>query len=521
MSTPLQDLPPDNRGELPRVSPVRVAVDLDNTLICYDKVFAEVALARGLVGANFRGGKQAIRDLVRALPDGEQIWRQLQGEVYGTRIGGAELYEGAEHFLRRCRREGASVWIVSHKTMYSQGPERVNLQQAALDWLASKGFFDEAGLGLPPDQVFLEPTREDKIARLALLGCTHIVDDLAEVFSDPSFPMGAQKVLFDPSNATGGKGCLASWQEIEQEIFGPSGAYADGQAPRFDATGRAEKTGWVVGTPVWKGPARLDERSKDLRKLALRALGGGGRGHVGSAMSLMEILRVLYDDVLRYRSEEPDWDHRDRLILSKGHGCVALYAILADKGFFPRDVLDTFCRRDSILGGHPESGKVPGVEASTGSLGHGLSYGIGMALAARMQGRSSRAFVVMGDGETNEGSVWEGALSAGKHRLSNLAVIIDYNKIQAAGPTSEVQPLEPIVDKWKAFNFAVAEADGHDLNELRAVFRSVPLVPDRPTAVICHTVKGRGLSVAENNPEWHHKAKLTAEMIDELQASLG
>ena len=274
------------------------------------------------------------------------------------------------------------------------------------------------------------------------------------------------------------------------------------------------------GTLMSSSPAPLDERSKQLRRLALRALAGGNRGHIGSTMSLIEILRVLYDDVLRYRPEDPHWPGRDRLILSKGHGCVALYALLADKGFFPMEVLDTFCRRDSILGGHPEASKVPGVEASTGSLGHGLAYGIGMALAARMQDRGTRVFVVMGDGETDEGSVWEGALAAGKHRLSNLTAVIDYNKIQSAGFTEEIQTLEPIVDKWRAFNFAVAEVDGHDVEQLRAVLGSVPLVPARPTAVICHTVKGKGIPVAENKPEWHHKAKFTPEMIEQLYAGL-
>lgn len=237
-------------------------------------------------------------------------------------------------------------------------------------------------------------------------------------------------------------------------------------------------------------------------------------------MSLIEVLRVLYDDILQYRPHDPHWLDRDRLILSKGHGCIALYALLADKGFFPADVLDTFCRRDSILGGHPEASKVPGVEASTGSLGHGLAYGIGMALAARIQRRDSRVFVIMGDGEINEGSVWEGALSAGKHRLANLTVIIDYNKIQSAGFTSDVQTLEPLVDKWRAFNFTVAEANGHDVKGLHDIFRSVPLDEHTPTAIICHTVKGKGIPMAENNPDWHHKAKLTPEMIDVLSAAL-
>ena len=202
-----------------------------------------------------------------------------------------------------------------------------------------------------------------------------------------------------------------------------------------------------------RAPSPLDERSKYLRRLIVRALEGAGRGHVGSSLSLVEIIRVLYDDILRFRPGNPKWPERDRMILSKGHGCLALYVVLADKGFFQTNILDTFCKRDSILGGHPESSKVPGIEASTGSLGHGLSYGIGMALAARMQNRDSRIFVVMGDGEINEGSVWEAAMCAGKHRLANLTAIIDYNKIQSAGATREIQDMEPLLDKWRAFGF--------------------------------------------------------------------
>lgn len=264
----------------------------------------------------------------------------------------------------------------------------------------------------------------------------------------------------------------------------------------------------------------LDERSKYLRKLVVRALEGGGRGHVGSSMSLIEIMRVLYDDILRYRPSEPKWSGRDRMILSKGHGCIALYVLLADKGFIPLDMLDTFCRRDSILGGHPEAGKVPGVEASTGALGHGLSIGVGMALAARIQKRDSRVIVVMGDGEIDEGSVWEAALCAGKHRLSNLTAVIDYNKVQSAGPTSEIQDLEPLLDKWRAFNFAAVEVDGHDVNALRGVFRSLPLAQDRPTAIICHTVKGKGIAFAENDANWHHKSKIGKDMLAQLYGAL-
>lgn len=268
------------------------------------------------------------------------------------------------------------------------------------------------------------------------------------------------------------------------------------------------------------GTAPLDPRSKYLRKLVVRALEGGERGHVGSSMSLIEIMRVLYDDILRYRPKEPQWRDRDRMILSKGHGCIALYVILADKGFIPLGALDTFCRRDSILGGHPEAGKVPGVEASTGALGHGLSIGVGMALAARIQKRDSRVIVVMGDGEINEGSVWEAAMCAGKHQLSNLTAVIDYNKIQSAGPTREIQDLEPLIDKWRAFNFATIEVDGHDVESLRKVFRGLPRAHDRPTAIICHTVKGKGISFAENDAGWHHKSKIAKDVVAKLYGAL-
>jgi transketolase len=267
---------------------------------------------------------------------------------------------------------------------------------------------------------------------------------------------------------------------------------------------------------------QLDKRSIELRRLVVRALDGGARGHIGSSLSLIEIMRVLYDDILRYRADTPDWEDRDRCILSKGHGCIAQYVMLAEKGFFPHEVLDTFCRRDSILGGHPEAGKIPGIEASTGALGHGLPIGVGRAMGLRIKGSDARVFVITGDGEINEGSVWEAALSASKHRLSNLNWMIDYNKVQSAGPTQEILPLEPLADKCRAFGFAVAEVDGHDVEALRRLLRTVPFDRERPTAIICHTVKGKGLSFAENDANWHHKSsidkKLVVQMYDELEA---
>lgn len=265
----------------------------------------------------------------------------------------------------------------------------------------------------------------------------------------------------------------------------------------------------------------LDERSLHLRRLVVKALEGGGRGHIGSSLSPIEIVRVLFDDVMRYRPNEPAWPERDRFILSKGHGCLALYVMLADKGFIPESELVTFCRRESILGGHPEAGKVPGVEASTGALGHGLPIAVGMALAGRMRRMDYRVFCVMGDGETNEGSVWEAALSAGKHRLSNLVAIVDYNKIQSYGPTKVVQDMEPFLDKWRAFNFAAVDVDGHDVNALRTLFKQLPLDGGKPTAIICHTVKGKGLPFAEGRAEWHHKSKVTDKDVTAMFEALG
>jgi transketolase len=263
----------------------------------------------------------------------------------------------------------------------------------------------------------------------------------------------------------------------------------------------------------------LDERSLALRRKLVDALEGGKRGHVGASLSLVEILRVLYDDVLHVRGNEPRWPGRDRCILSKGHGCLTLYALLEEKGFFGPEELPRQCSPGALLGGHPDT-HVPGVEASTGALGHGLAIGVGFALAARMQRRASRTFVVMGDGEIDEGSVWEAALSAAKHKLSSLTAIIDYNKLQSYGAVADVMPLEPLADKWRAFGFAVREVDGHDVTALRATFAALPFDAGKPNLVIAHTVKGAGVPVAEGDPKWHHKASVNAETVAMLRAAL-
>lgn len=263
----------------------------------------------------------------------------------------------------------------------------------------------------------------------------------------------------------------------------------------------------------------LDERSLALRRLAIKGAVGAGRGHIGGAMSMIEILRVLYDDIMRYRPVEPQWKERDRLILSKGHSCLGLYAILSDKGFFPPEELNTCFQKGSRFGGHPEYGKIPGVEATSGALGHGLPIGVGMALAARMQGRESRIFVLLGDGESQEGSVWEAALCAAHHQLSNLIVIVDYNKVQSSGKVKDIANLEPFAEKWKSFGFDTREINGHDMAELREMFKKLPFSVDKPSAVICHTVKGKGIPTAEYDAKWHYK-KVNADVIKELNQIL-
>ena len=264
----------------------------------------------------------------------------------------------------------------------------------------------------------------------------------------------------------------------------------------------------------------LDGRSKYLRKMAVKTLESGKRAHLGSAMSIIEIIRVLYDNFLQYDVNNLKDHNRDRFILSKGHGCLAQYVVLADKGFFDKKELLKFCLADSILGGHPEHGKIPGVEASTGALGHGLPIGVGMALAAKLQNRNSRVAVIVGDGETNEGSIWEAAMSAVKHKLSNLTVFIDYNKIQSYGFVSEVMNPEPMADKWTSFGFIVKEINGHDVKELKIQLSNLPYDTQKPTAFICHTIKGKGFPFAENDPTWHHKSNLSDSDIQKMYDSI-
>lgn len=265
---------------------------------------------------------------------------------------------------------------------------------------------------------------------------------------------------------------------------------------------------------------QLDPISIQYRKEILNIINHSRRGHIPSAFSIIEILRVLYNDILKINSQNPLWEDRDRFILSKGHGCLALYVFLSEKGFFPKDELFRFGKEDAILGGHPEYEKIPGVEASTGSLGHGLSLGVGIALNGKIDCKNYRTFILLGDGECNEGAVWEAAMSAYKHKLNRLIVIVDYNKMQSYSTTYEVQDLEPFINKWESFGFITSEVDGHNVEELKRIFNNTPLDENKPSAIICHTIKGKGIPSMENNANWHHKSNISDETIEKLFAEL-
>jgi transketolase len=235
-------------------------------------------------------------------------------------------------------------------------------------------------------------------------------------------------------------------------------------------------------------------------------------GHPGGDLSCADILAVLYFHVLRLRPECPQDPDRDRFVLSKGHASAALYAALAERGFFARSDLDTYMRPLSQLNGHPDRNKVAGVEANTGPLGHGLPLAVGMAVAAKLDGAEWRTFVLTGDGELQEGSNWEAIMAAAHMRLDNLTVIVDRNRLQQGDATERTIALEPLADRWRAFGWGVVEVDGHDVDALMNVFDSLPALDGRPTCLIANTNKGRGVSFIEDRVEWHHRVPTDEEL---------
>jgi transketolase len=257
------------------------------------------------------------------------------------------------------------------------------------------------------------------------------------------------------------------------------------------------------------------ELASRVRKHALRMTSRGGSSHIGAVFSMADIIAVLYGNVMRLNPREPRHPDRDRFILSKGHAGAGAYAVLAECGFIPTGKLDTHYQDDSDLSGHVSHIGVPGVELSTGSLGHGLSVGTGMAYGAKLDEKAHRVFVLMSDGECDEGSNWEAVLFAAHHKLSNLIAIIDYNKIQSLKPVAETIALEPFAEKWRSFGWSVVEVDGHDHDALQRVFDDLPS-DERPTCVIAHTTKGKGVSFMENSVLWHYRTAKDAEFADAL-----
>ena len=271
---------------------------------------------------------------------------------------------------------------------------------------------------------------------------------------------------------------------------------------------------------------RLRDIARECRVQIVRMLTHAGSGHPGGSLSAIDILADLYFNRMRYDPKRPDWADRDRFILSKGHCVPAQYACMARAGFFPESLLRTLRKLGSPLQGHPDRVMLPGIEAATGSLGQGLSVAVGMALGLKLAGRTSRVYCVLGDGEIQEGQVWEAAMSAPKlgapeHRLDNLCVILDANGIQLDGYVKNILDLEPVADKWKSFGWPVLDVDGHDIAQIDKALDQAESITSGPTFIVAHTVKGKGVSFMENDPEWHGKAPKPAEAIRAIDEIVG
>jgi len=271
---------------------------------------------------------------------------------------------------------------------------------------------------------------------------------------------------------------------------------------------------------------RLEAIARECRVQILRMLAHAGSGHPGGSLSVIDILTTIYFGRLRHDPTRPDWPERDRVVLSKGHAVPALYSVLAKAGYFPEKQLITLRKLGSPLQGHPDRTMLPGIEAATGSLGQGLSISLGLALGLKLSGSAARVYCVLGDGEIQEGQVWEAAMSAPKlgqpgHPLDNLVVILDYNKIQLDNFVTKILDLEPVLTKWQSFGWPVVEIDGHDIAQIVKALDHAEATRGVPTFVVAHTVKGKGVSFMENDPEWHGKAPKPAEAIAGIREILG
>jgi transketolase len=267
-------------------------------------------------------------------------------------------------------------------------------------------------------------------------------------------------------------------------------------------------------------PEEIARRARSIRRRIIRMNAGAGQGHTGADLSETDILATLFFNVLDVGPDRLDDPERDRFILSKGHGIGGFYCMLAEAGYIDEALLPTYLKFDSPLPGHPVRQKTPVIELNTGALGHGLSVGVGLALAGRMSGRGYRVFVLTGDGELQEGSVWEAAMSAARFQLGNLVVIVDRNTLQLADRTETIMPLEPLADKWRAFGFEVQECSGHDPAALIAAIGGLDTAGTKPHVIIARTVKGRGVSFIEDQAAWHHKVPVAGQVdraIEELE----
>jgi transketolase len=272
--------------------------------------------------------------------------------------------------------------------------------------------------------------------------------------------------------------------------------------------------------------AGLEAIAQSCRVQIIRMLAHAGSGHPGGSLSVIDLLVTLVFGRLRLDPERPDWADRDRLILSKGHAVPALYTVLATAGFFPVDRLVTLRKLGSPLQGHPDRLALPGVEAATGSLGQGLSVAIGMALGLRLAGSGARVHCILGDGEIQEGQIWEAAMAAPRlgqpdRALQNLCAIVDYNRIQLDGFVKQIMDVEPLVEKWRGFGWPVIEIDGHDVRQIDKALDQAEATVGGPTCIVAHTVKGKGVSFMENDPEWHGKAPKPAEAVRAIREILG
>jgi transketolase len=263
--------------------------------------------------------------------------------------------------------------------------------------------------------------------------------------------------------------------------------------------------------------AQMKDLAKQLRRHIITMIAAAGSGHPGGSLSSVEIVIALYFHVLRHDPQNPGWPDRDRFILSKGHAAPLLYSVLAEAGYFPVEELMTLRKLGSRMQGHTDRGHTPGVEMSSGALGQGLSFGVGCALAACIDDRGYRVYVLIGDGECDEGQVWEAAMAAAHYKLDNMVAIVDRNRIQLAGWCCDVMNTEPLPDKWRAFGWHVIEVDGHDLAQLINAFDKAKTIKGKPTAIIAHTTKGKGVSFMENKAEYHGKAPTPEEAKQALE----